>query len=120
MLTSQFQEALTCAASVHAGDPRKGTSIPYIAHLLSVCSLILTDGGSEDEAIAGLLHDTLEDHPDKVTPAALERQFGSRVRTLVDVNMPQIEGFFRALGFTPAPLKALALELPAAPAPAPC
>jgi ribosomal protein S18 acetylase RimI-like enzyme len=42
-----------------------------------------------------------------------------RVRTLVDVNMPQIEGFFRALGFTPAPLKALALELPAAPAPAP-
>ena len=84
MLTSRFQEALAYAASVHAGDLRKGTSIPYIAHLLSVCSLVLTDGGSEDEAIAGLLHDTLEDHPELVTPADLERRFGTRVRMLVE------------------------------------
>jgi (p)ppGpp synthase/HD superfamily hydrolase len=44
----------------------------------------LTDGGLEDEAIAGLLHDMLEDHPDLVTPADLERRFGSHVRILVE------------------------------------
>ena len=83
-LTTRFHDALGFAAQVHAPDVRKGTTILYIAHLLSVCALILADGGSEDEAIAGLLHDTLEDHPDLVTPEDLERRFGPRVRSMVE------------------------------------
>jgi (p)ppGpp synthase/HD superfamily hydrolase len=83
-VTDRFQNALAYAAQVHANDHRKGTTIPYIAHLLSVCSLILVDGGSEDEAIAGLLHDTLEDHPEQVKPEELERRFGVGVRSLVE------------------------------------
>lgn len=83
-LTQRFRHALTFAAEVHANDPRKGTPIPYVAHLLGVCALILNDGGDEDEAIAGLLHDTLEDHPDVVGRAELERRFGARVLRLVE------------------------------------
>ena len=79
LLTDRFQDALVFAARIHARDPRKGTTIPYMAHLLGVCALILTDGGTEDEAIAGLLYDTLEDHPGEVRPEALERRAGDRV-----------------------------------------
>src|SRR4051794_23144726 len=84
LLTPRFDEALTLAARVHRCDPRKGTRIPYLAHLLGVCALILTDGGDEDEAIAGLLHDTLEDHPDRISRSQLESLFGARVRRLVE------------------------------------
>ena len=58
LLTTRFQEGLALAMRAHARDVRKGTSIAYLAHLLGVCALILADGGDEDEAIAGLLHDT--------------------------------------------------------------
>ena len=54
-LSERFNEALMLAASLHRDDVRKGTSIPYIAHLLGVCELVLSDGGDEDEAIAALL-----------------------------------------------------------------
>lgn len=84
LLTPRFDEALTLAARVHAGDVRKGTQIPYVAHLLGVCALVLADGGDEDEGIAGLLHDTLEDHPDLVSRHQLEDRFGARVRRLVE------------------------------------
>ena len=83
-LTARFRDALDLATQVHSGDVRKGTTIPYIAHLLSVCSLILSDGGDEEEAIAGLLHDTLEDHPELVSRGDLSRRFGARVLSLVD------------------------------------
>ena len=63
---------------------RKGTPIPYVAHLLGVCALVLADGGDEDEGIAGLLHDTLEDHSDLVSRYQLEDRFGARVRRLVE------------------------------------
>jgi len=59
--------------------------VPYVSHLLAVCALILSDGGSEDEAIAGLLHDSLEDHPELVTREELERRFGARVRSIVEL-----------------------------------
>jgi len=65
------------------GQKRKGTETPYIAHLLSACALVLEHGGDEDEAIAALLHDALEDHPEKVTASDLARRFGPRVRDLV-------------------------------------
>ncbi len=81
----QFQEAFQLMMDVHGKDGRKGTSIPYIAHLLGVCALVLVDGGDEEEAIAALLHDTLEEHPDKITRDNIQARFGRRVRDLVEV-----------------------------------
>ncbi len=60
-LTPRFTEALSYAVAVHAGQSRKGTSIPYVSHVLAVCSLVMEDGGGEDEAVAALLHDAVED-----------------------------------------------------------
>jgi len=84
-LTDRFLEALAFAHRVHGNDSRKGTAIPYVAHLLSVCGTVLADGGDEDEAIAALLHDTLEDHADTVSREELARRFGDRVLALVEV-----------------------------------
>jgi GTP pyrophosphokinase len=58
---SRFGRALAYAEAAHAGQLRKATSVPYIAHLLGVASLALEHGANEDEAIAALLHDTVED-----------------------------------------------------------
>lgn len=60
-LTNRFNDALVFAAQLHAGQVRKGTDIPYIAHLLAVASIALENGADEDEAIAALLHDAIED-----------------------------------------------------------
>jgi (p)ppGpp synthase/HD superfamily hydrolase len=56
-----FESALTFAARLHSPQPRKGSDIPYVAHLLSVAALVLEYGGGRDEAIAALLHDSIED-----------------------------------------------------------
>jgi len=83
-LGPRFQDALLLAVQTHDGELRKGTAeIPYVSHLLGVCALVLEDGGDEDEAIAALLHDTLEDHSEAVTKSDLERRFGARVADLV-------------------------------------
>jgi (p)ppGpp synthase/HD superfamily hydrolase len=60
-LTRRFGDALIFAHHLHATQKRKGTAIPYMAHLLSVAALVLEDGGDEDAAIAALLHDAVED-----------------------------------------------------------
>lgn len=82
--TPRFLDALGYAVALHATDRRKGTSIPYAAHLLGVCALVLTDGGSEDEAVAALLHDALEDHPLETSPEEIGRRFGREVRAIVE------------------------------------
>ena len=84
-LSDRFGSALAFAFAVHGQDRRKGSPTPYFAHLMSVCALVLSDGGDEDEAIAALLHDTLEDHPREVTRAELVGRFGPRVRHLVEI-----------------------------------
>ena len=61
MLTSRFSQALVYAAEAHNGQTRKATSIPYVAHVMAVAALALENGANEDEAIAALLHDTVED-----------------------------------------------------------
>ena len=61
ILTERFEEALIYAARLHAEQKRKRSSVPYLAHLLGVTSLVLEDGGGENEAIAALLHDAVED-----------------------------------------------------------
>ncbi len=85
LLGSRFEDALAYALEIHRDDVRKGTSIPYVSHLLSVCALVLEDGGDEDEAIAALLHDALEDHPEEVTRSDIEQRFGARVAELVEL-----------------------------------
>jgi GTP pyrophosphokinase len=82
-LTERFVDALGLAVKLHAGGVRKGTSVPYVAHPLAVCALVLVAGGDEDEAIAALLHDVLEDAGDKVIREDLAARFGGRVRDLV-------------------------------------
>lgn len=60
-LSTRFEEALVFATQLHQTQVRKGGDIPYISHLLGVTALVLEDGGDEDEAIAALLHDAVED-----------------------------------------------------------
>ncbi len=83
-LTSRFQEALILAFSLHADQKRKGTSVPYIAHLLGVTSLVLENGADEDEAIAALLHDAVEDQGGIQTRRLIQQRFGDRVAQIVD------------------------------------
>lgn len=84
LLSSSFEEALHYAARLHRNQARKGSRVPYIAHLMSVCALVLEDGGDEAEAIAALLHDALEDHPDKTSREEIRQRFGERVATIVE------------------------------------
>jgi (p)ppGpp synthase/HD superfamily hydrolase len=83
-LTSRFDDALQFAARRHQSQVRKGTQIPYVAHLLSVAALVLEDGGDEDEAIAALLHDAVEDQGGAAIRAEIGGRFGERVAAIVD------------------------------------
>jgi (p)ppGpp synthase/HD superfamily hydrolase len=82
MLTERFARAVDYARIAHAGQVRKGTAIPYVQHLLAVASLVLEHGGDEDQAIAGLLHDVLEDCGQEHAEA-IGRHFGTRVLAMV-------------------------------------
>ncbi len=83
-LSKRFEEALIYALDLHAAQTRKGTEVPYASHLLSVAALVLEDGGSEDEAIAALLHDAVEDQGGPRTRAEIGRRFGDKVARIVD------------------------------------
>lgn len=61
ILTDRFSRAVDYTRIAHAGQLRKGTRVPYLSHLLGVAALVIEHGGSEEQAIAGLLHDTIED-----------------------------------------------------------
>jgi (p)ppGpp synthase/HD superfamily hydrolase len=85
VLTDSFQEALVYAAQVHDGHARKGGSqVPYLAHLMSVAALVLENGGDEEQAIAALLHDAIEDQGDRTNAAELRERFGDRVARIVE------------------------------------
>lgn len=83
-LGTRFETALAVTARLHRRQRRKGGEIPYVAHLLAVTALVLEHGGCEDEAIAALLHDAVEDQGGEATAETIERLFGERVRALVD------------------------------------
>jgi len=83
-LGARFEEALQWATQLHSDQKRKGTETPYVSHLLSVASLVLEDGGDEDEAIAALLHDAVEDQGGLETREEILRRFGERVTMIVD------------------------------------
>jgi len=84
ILSSRFNDALVFTAQIHARQRRKGSTIPYIAHLLGVTALVLEDGGDEDQAIAALLHDAVEDQGGLSTLYIIEEKFGERVAAIVD------------------------------------
>lgn len=84
VLTKRFDEALAYAVDLHRGQPRKGTGVPYVSHLLAVAALVLEHGGSEDQAIAALLHDAVEDQGGKPTAEAIRARFGDLVADIVD------------------------------------
>ena len=79
---SRLAEALAWAIDAHGEQRRKGTDVPYHAHLLGVASLVLSDGGSEDEAVAAVLHDLVEDTD--ATVDDVRDRFGERVARIVD------------------------------------
>jgi (p)ppGpp synthase/HD superfamily hydrolase len=84
LLTSRFREALSFAAGLHEEQVRKGTDIPYIAHLLGVTALVLEYGADEDVAIAALLHDAAEDQGGTDTLQQIHKLYGHRVGSLVE------------------------------------
>jgi GTP pyrophosphokinase len=83
-LGPRFQRAFLFAAKKHAGQARKSSTIPYIAHLMGVASLVLEAGGDEDLAIAALLHDVVEDCGGAPMLKEVRRRFGARVAKVVD------------------------------------
>jgi len=82
-LSSQYIKALTRATEWHAGQTKKGSGTPYISHLLAVSSLVMEDGGSEEEAIAGLLHDVIEDCGADYRER-IQEEFGVKVLAIVE------------------------------------
>ena len=83
-LGPRFEQALIFASRKHAGQSRKATAVPYIAHLLSVAGLVLEAGGDEDLAIAALLHDVVEDCGGAPMLEEIRRSFGERVAHVVE------------------------------------
>jgi (p)ppGpp synthase/HD superfamily hydrolase len=88
--TPRFLDALEFAVTLHGSDLRKkgpedreAPDVPYVTHLLGVCALVLAQGGSEDEAMAALLHDSLEDHAGPVTVGLLRERFGDGAARIV-------------------------------------
>ena len=84
-LTDRYVETFKLAPELHGSAPRKGTTIPYVTHVMSVSALVLDNGGDEDRAIAGLLHDAMEDSEDGERMLVLIRgKFGTRVASIVE------------------------------------
>jgi len=120
LLTARFDAALHYATRHHALQLRKGTPVPYAAHLLAVASLVLEMHGDEDEAIGALLHDVVEDGGGRAALAEIEAAFGAPVAEIVRANSdtldPQDETAGRAGWFArkKAYVDAFATKSPAA------
>lgn len=82
--TPRFEDALTLAHQLHATQTRKGTSMPYVGHLLAVTAIVIENGGTEDEAIAALLHDAVEDAGGDPIRQIIRARFGEDVLAIVD------------------------------------
>jgi (p)ppGpp synthase/HD superfamily hydrolase len=81
--SDRFSSALEYAARVHRHQPRKGSDIPYVGHLLGVASIVIDSRGTEEEAIAALLHDAPEDHGGRSRLDEIGIQFGVRIADIV-------------------------------------
>ena len=83
MLTQRFDEAFRYAHQLHQSQKRKGTSIPYISHLMTVAALVIEHGGSEEQAIAALLHDAAEDQGGVAALDKIRSLFGDGVAQII-------------------------------------
>jgi (p)ppGpp synthase/HD superfamily hydrolase len=81
ILSTRYDAAMAFALEKHRAQVRKESNVPYATHLISVSALVGEFGGDEEQMIAGLLHDVIEDQD--VQPAELEQRFGARVARIV-------------------------------------
>ena len=98
-LGHRFASAVEWAVELHGTQTRKGSGVPYVAHLIEVAALVLHDGGTESEAIAGLLHDAIEDAG--VKPKQIRKRYGRKVSKIVKACTETIDG--KLPGKTKAP-----------------
>ena len=84
VLGPRFDQAFLLASELHRHQLRKGTGSPYMSHLLAVCSIVLENGGDEDEAMAALLHDAAEDQGGQATLELIRARFGEGVASIVE------------------------------------
>src|SRR5207248_4456804 len=92
VLSKSFVEALNYAATLHLDQGRKGSKVPYLGHLLGVCSLVLEEDGTEDQAIAALLHDAGEDRGGEPTLHEIRTKFGTEVEEIVRACSDKLGG----------------------------
>lgn len=83
-LSERFDRALLYATHVHGGQARKGSGVPYVAHLLAVAATVLEYDGDEDQAVAALLHDAVEDQGGQARLADIRHRFGDAVAAIVE------------------------------------
>jgi len=83
ILTERFDHALSYASSIHRLQTRTGSGVPYVSHLLGVTAIALENGADEDQAIAALLHDAVEDQGGLERLSDIRRRFGERVAGMV-------------------------------------
>jgi (p)ppGpp synthase/HD superfamily hydrolase len=83
-LTKRFDEAFRFASDLHRTQTRKSSSTPYIAHLMAVAAIALEYGATEDQAIAALLHDAVEDQGGPRVLAEIRARFGEDVAQIVE------------------------------------
>ena len=86
-ISSRLYEALQFTFELQGRQARKGSNIPYMAHLLNVCAMVQQDGGNEDEAIAALLHDALEDKPEETDRNEIAKLFGKMVLKIINISV---------------------------------
>jgi GTP pyrophosphokinase len=84
ILSDRFSDALVYAARLHRAQQRKISGTPYLGHLLRVAGIALEHGADEDEAIAALLHDAIEDQGGEPTREAIQERFGPGVAEIVE------------------------------------
>jgi (p)ppGpp synthase/HD superfamily hydrolase len=91
LLTDRFRQAVALAEEVHGRQRRSGTEVPYLAHLLVVTGLVLEDGGDEDEAVAAMLHDSVEEGGGRQLLDRIDQRFGPRVAAIVEACSDTVE-----------------------------
>jgi len=82
MRSKRLQKAFTYASNLHADQKRKGKDVPYISHLMGVAAIVLEQGGTENQAIAALLHDAVKDQD--VTVEDIRQRFNDEVALIVE------------------------------------
>ena len=80
----KYKKAIDYTFALHSNQYRKGTTIPYFTHLASVSNNVIENGGNTDEAIAGLLHDAVEDQGGEKTLKLIKKRFGNKVAKIVE------------------------------------